>query len=343
MTGNSGFVRNKSRAALWMILSCFFFSVMSIGFSFISKNIGPFQVFFLTMLTRYIFLLPPVFIIHGFNRPLSKLASGREFEEGSAHRTAMYIEVHEDSSTEPTRKLPAEVEFLKRFNLKTKYLGTYLIRSIFSIFGFVAYIAALQEIPLNEVTAISYTSPLFAAIFATFILKEKLTLRRSIALLVGFIGAIIVIRPDIKPFNLGVILAIATSILWSLSNIVVKIQANTQEKLGTQLFWSTSIMIIVSCPLAIFEYLYLGKNIIPSGADLVGIIIAGLFILLANLSLFISCRFADMGFIMPFSFSKLIFMAIMSYIILGEIITQHQLIGSGIILAATIYLVKGEK
>ena len=102
-------------------------------------------------------------------------------------------------------------------------------------------------------------------------------------------------------------------------------------------------MIIVSCPLAIFEYLYLGKNIIPSGADLVGIIIAGLFILLANLSLFISCRFADMGFIMPFSFSKLIFMAIMSYIILGEIITQHQLIGSGIILAATIYLVKGEK
>ncbi len=66
------------------------------------------------------------------DRPLSKLASGREFEGGSERRTGMYIEVHEDSSTEPTYKLPAETELQKRSNLEQDKKLT-LITTIFTL------------------------------------------------------------------------------------------------------------------------------------------------------------------------------------------------------------------
>ncbi len=61
------------------------------------------------------------------NRLLSKLASGREFEEGSEHRTGAYTEVREDSSTEPTYKLPAEVEFRKKSTIKVVAEGNIVV------------------------------------------------------------------------------------------------------------------------------------------------------------------------------------------------------------------------
>ena len=227
------------------------------------------------------------------------------------------------------------------FDLGTKYYKSYIVRAFLTTIGFASYIISLKNMSINEVTAISYTAPLFTAIFASAILAEKLSIKRMFALVFGFIGAMIIIRPDVNSFNLGTFFAILTAMLWSLGDIVVKLQANTKEKIGTQLFWSTLFMIICSLPFAIVENLYFETQA-PNNVDWIWVFIAGLFILLTNLALFVSCRYSDIAFLMPFSFSKLIFTAILTFAAFGDVLKSSTALGTIIIIASTVYLIRSE-
>jgi drug/metabolite transporter (DMT)-like permease len=290
----SQFDVDKRKGLAWMLARCLAFSVMSVALGMISKEIGAFQTFFLTIVARFCILIIPVLYVNGLN-------------------------------------------------LKTKFFKTYIVRALLTTLGFTCYIAALKEISLNEVTAISFTAPLFTTAFASIFLGESFTLKRMLALTVGFIGAMVIIRPDIRPLDIGTILAISTAILWSLGDIVVKVQANLNEKVGTQMFWSTIFMMLCAFPFAAIEYFYFDVNNIPSLYDWKWIFISGLFILLTNLAFFLSSRYSDLAYVMPFSFSKLIFTAIITYFAFGDTLKENTAFGSIIILASCVYLINAER
>ena len=81
--------------------------------------------------------------------------------------------------------------------LKTQRIGLYTVRGIIGLAAMLAFFWAITILPLAQVTALSFTAPLFATILAALVLREVVRARRWAAILVGFVGALIILRPGV--------------------------------------------------------------------------------------------------------------------------------------------------
>ncbi len=139
----------------------------------------------------------------------------------------------------------------KWLRIKTAWL--YIFRALLGTLALILWFYTLKMIPLTEATAINYTWPLFAAIAAVFILHEPLDLRRIVALIVGFLGVVIIIRPGLEIVKLGVVVGILASALGAVVDIITKIQTRV-ELLSTQTFYISLFMSIASMPMAALSW-----------------------------------------------------------------------------------------
>ena len=114
----------------------------------------------------------------------------------------------------------------------------------------VGWFWALPRTPLDMVAAIGFTSQLYAILGAIFFLGEKARLWRWIALLVGFIGAMIIVRPGFIEITPGIIVLIGTAILFSTNRIIIKVIA-TKDNPETSVVWMAFWATILTAPLAI--------------------------------------------------------------------------------------------
>src|SRR5512145_2022886 len=106
--------------------------------------------------------------------------------------------------------------------LKSSQLPLYGVRVLISLFSMQAWFYALSLIPIGEVTAISFLAPVFGTLAAIFLLGERVRLRRWTAVIVGFLGAMIILRPGMAPLGLGQLLAVLSAMSQALTVIMVK-------------------------------------------------------------------------------------------------------------------------
>lgn len=114
---------------------------------------------------------------------------------------------------------------------RTSKLHLHAIRGGVNSISMMMFFSALAITPLAQATALAYTAPLFMTIGAVFILGEVLRARRIVALAVGFIGALIVLRPGLVPLDLGPMLVVGSAVLWAVSMIDIKILSRTDSSL----------------------------------------------------------------------------------------------------------------
>ena len=112
---------------------------------------------------------------------------------------------------------------------KSERKKLYTARAIFNVVGMAAGFTALTLIPLAEATALSFTAPLFATIGAALILGEIVRKRRVIAIVFGFIGMLIILRPGIETISPGALLAIANAITIAITVLIVKKLTTTER------------------------------------------------------------------------------------------------------------------
>ena len=219
--------------------------------------------------------------------------------------------------------------------VKTERIGLHLSRAFTGFMGMVFLFQAIIYLPLTNVVSLSFTVPLFTTIAAVIFLKEIVGIRRWMAILVGFLGMIVIIRPDSGIIDPKSLLVIAAAISWSFSNIIVKKLTST-EKPMVIVFYMTCGIIPMSIPLAIpyFE--------MPNIEQFFFLIILSITSTLAQYSLSKSYSKADISFLQPFDFSRLIFTSIMAYFFFSEIITLNTIVGAIIIMSSSIYITKRE-
>jgi drug/metabolite transporter (DMT)-like permease len=113
-----------------------------------------------------------------------------------------------------------------RYGLKTiskqKRLNLHMARSFFNVIAMLSFFYSLSIAPLADVASLAFTAPLFASILAVIFLKEIIGIKRIIAIILGFIGAIIVIDPVYSSINNGHILTLLSASVWSVSLIIIK-------------------------------------------------------------------------------------------------------------------------
>lgn len=105
---------------------------------------------------------------------------------------------------------------------KTKHIKKHFIRSLLNLPAMLLYFSTLILLPIEKVTAISFIVPIIVTILAVFFLKEKIYIYRSLALIIGFGGMLIILRPGVIDISIGVYMALFSSLLWSIVIIITK-------------------------------------------------------------------------------------------------------------------------
>ena len=218
---------------------------------------------------------------------------------------------------------------------ETKRPGLHLLRCVSGLIALVAIFIALRELPLATVVSISFAAPIFTTIFSIFLLSEKVGIFRWLAVLVGFLGILVIAEPGISQLNIYYIFPIIFCLGLSYVAITIR-QLSTTEPV-----WLISFYFSLSITLLSFFTIPQGW-IMPSFNHLILLSFVGIFGGVANLWLSQSYKYSEVSLVTPLKYLALVFAIIFGYFIWGEIPTIKTLIGAFLVIISTLIIFRRE-
>ena len=214
---------------------------------------------------------------------------------------------------------------------KTTRPGLQLARGFFGGFSMIAWFYTLSLIPVGDATALSFTVVIFASLGAVLFLGERIGIRRVLAIAVGVIGTLIIVRPGAQVISLGAVTAIFSSLFWAAAVLCVKVLARTDSNI-TIVFYSSVFFALIAVGPAIYFWIW------PTWEQLALLCLVGFCALIAQLAMTAAVRDAETTAIMPVDFTRLLWAALTGYIWFGEFPDLWTWVGGGVVFAATLYI-----
>ena len=218
---------------------------------------------------------------------------------------------------------------------KTERPGLHLLRCISGLIALVAIFIALRKLPLATVVSISFAAPIFTTIFSIFLLNEKVGIFRWLAVIIGFLGILIITEPGISQLNIYYIFPIIFCLGLSYVAITIR-QLSTTEPV-----WLISFYFSLSITLLSFLTLPQGW-VMPSLNHLILLSLVGIFGGVANLWLSQSYKYSEVSLVTPLKYLALVFAIIFGYFIWGEVPTIKTLLGSFLVIISTLIIFRRE-
>ena len=210
--------------------------------------------------------------------------------------------------------------------VSTARLGTHLIRNVAHFTGQNLWFLAVTLIPLAQVFALEFTTPIWVILLSPFVLGERLTPIRAIAALLGFIGILIVARPDMTGINTGVITAASSAIFFAVTIMLTK-RLTRHEEIVSILFWLTTMQLVMGLATAGYD----GDIAVPDLRTGPWVFIIGCAGLLAHFCLTKALSIAPATVVVPIDFIRLPTIAVVGMLVYGEAIDIWVLVGATII------------
>ena len=213
---------------------------------------------------------------------------------------------------------------------KTRQPKMQFLRIITNSVAMLCFFYGISTTPLAQLTTLGFTVPIFATILAVIFMKEKIRLRRTTALIIGFIGTIVVMRPDIS-IELGALLIIFSSFLWSICLIFIKKLTQTDSAVTISLYFGIGMVpatFILAFP--VMEAIDIRQFTI-----LVFIAITGT---LAQTIMNTALKKGELALLLPFDFLRLIWSVLIGYVLFAEEPTFTLWIGGFLIIGSTSYI-----
>jgi drug/metabolite transporter (DMT)-like permease len=219
--------------------------------------------------------------------------------------------------------------------LRTDRLGLYLLRSGIGIVGMTAGFWALTLIPLAQATALSFTAPLFATAGAALILGEVVRMRRWSAVVVGFLGTLVVVRPGLETLSPGALLSLVGALHMAVSALIVKSLTRTERAETVVLY-----MVLLQSPLALLPALFVWQ--MPSAAGFLWLFLLAGAGTLGHLCFTRAYALAEVTQLQPFEFIRLPLVACLGFLFFAQVPTPWTWAGGAIIFASTAYITHRE-
>ena len=219
--------------------------------------------------------------------------------------------------------------------LKTQRVGMHLVRGAIGLAVIYLLFGAVARAPLGEVAAIMSTRPMVASLAAIIILHEAAHGRRWAATIVGFIGALLIIRPGISDVSAGALLAFLAVIGMASLTIVMKSLARTEAP-DTIVAWQ----MMVFTPCALIPAIFVWQT--PDIWQFALLASTGLFGTMTQRCLTRAYAAADATVIMPFDFTRLVFSALLGFILFQEFPDIWVWVGGVIILTGVLWMARQE-
>ena len=223
----------------------------------------------------------------------------------------------------------------KQSVLPNKFTKQYLVRGIVFTIGITTWISSLKFIPITEATAISYLTPIMAGLFGTVILKEKFKKHIVMSLLLSVLGMTIILKPfqEGKVLTEGIVLALLSALAWSVHDVIAKIQTRTQTWIR-QSHMMFCIVSVFSFPMALYTWAPMDYRYVVLA------LVIGVLSLINKFFLVKALAKTDLTILAPVTFLRLVFTAIMAYIVFGEVLDTYSTIGVIIVIYSTLLMVK---
>ena len=214
---------------------------------------------------------------------------------------------------------------------KTHNIKLQFVRSAINVYSMISWFTAIGTLQLEKAAAIGFTTPLFTTILAIIFLGEVIRIQRITALIVGFIGILVVIRPGYIPFESGALWLLSAAITFSIVIIIVKKLTEKDSSLTTA-FYQMAFMV----PPTFFIALFFWESInINQFLLFIFVAIAGF---ITQFSFAQCLKMAETTFIMPIQFTKLIWLSLIGYFFFMEVPDIWTWIGASIIFSSILFI-----
>ena len=214
---------------------------------------------------------------------------------------------------------------------KTSRPKLHAFRAITGTLAIIALFIALREIPLADVVSLTFGGPIFVTLGSIFFLSEKVGVKRWLAVLIGFFGMLLIVKPAYEELNLYYIFPIIFCIFFACVALSIRSLSSTEPNYRIALYFSLLSMIVGLFTLP-FGW------IMPNKFELFLLIFTGLVGSVANILLTVSLRYAEASLVTPTKYLNLVFAILLGYFIWSEIPKLLTLVGAGLIIISSVII-----
>jgi drug/metabolite transporter (DMT)-like permease len=214
---------------------------------------------------------------------------------------------------------------------KTSRPKLHAFRAITGTLAIIALFIALREIPLADVVSLTFGGPIFVTLGSIFFLSEKVGIRRWLAVLIGFFGMLLIVKPAYEELNIYYIFPIIFCIFFACVALSIRSLSSTEPNYRIALYFSLLSMIVGLLTLP-FGW------VMPNKFELFLLIFTGLVGSVANILLTVSLRYAEASLVTPTKYLNLVFAILLGYFIWSEIPKLLTLVGAGLIIISSVII-----
>ncbi len=230
-----------------------------------------------------------------------------------------------------------------------------LLRGLFGFLSYLGYYLAIAALPLAEVVTIVFSAPIFITVLSVVLLKEKVGARRWSAILVGFLGVVVVVGPSGQIADLAVILALLTALTYALMSIVTRYVGGSDAP-WTMSLYSVVVFIlgsvVASLLVAVFEPAFNTEDpslqfllrpwVVPATTDLLLMIFIGLNWSVGSYCLAKAYSVAPVSVVAPFEYTYIIWAVLFGFLIWSEVPAVTTFVGLGLLVGSSLYILRRE-
>jgi drug/metabolite transporter (DMT)-like permease len=219
--------------------------------------------------------------------------------------------------------------------LRTTQLPRYLSRCLIGVVSMFCGFWAIGHLPLAQAVSLSYSTPIFVTIAAVIFLHEQVRARRWAAVVLGFIGVLVIVQPGSGDFSAGTLVALSAAVLSGIVSIQIK-QLSYSEPADRIVFYTTLLWVPMSLLPALFVWQW------PQGIAWLWVVLAGFLGTGGHMLWTRALKLGDVSALTPISFMQLPLVAIAGWLLFGEELGRWTAVGAGIIFAANAYIAHRE-
>lgn len=213
--------------------------------------------------------------------------------------------------------------------------ASHVLRTLFLVISMTLYFLALARIPLATAISAFFIGPISAVLLSVFVLKERMTWPKTASLALGFLGALVILRPG-GEINPGILLAFASGLCFGIYLVTTRLAAQRSDPVSTLAF-QCAVGTLLLTPQAVASWA------LPQWNDLGFFIALGIMSAVSHFLSIAAFRFAEASVLAPLVYLELIGAAAIGFYVFGEIPNIFTVIGAGLIIAAGLILLKGRR
>ncbi|MCK1382728.1 DMT family transporter [Bradyrhizobium sp. 21] len=232
--------------------------------------------------------------------------------------------------------VPAMLPGSPLYAMRTKRLGTHVMRGAALLGSSLFFITGLGFLPIAEASATGFVAPLFVTALSIVFLGEKVGLRRWFATALGLVGVLIILRPGTNAFHAAAFFPVVSAACWAGTLILTRMMSGREAVITTMAYSSLTGLVILT---AIVPFVW----VTPSWSA----IALGIFIGVASTAgqwiVVLAYRYGDASVLAPFSYTQLLWVSILGFFIFGELPDVWTITGAAFIVASGLYIAHRER